>query len=422
MKYSFQNVKNGNLDYCQITGQKNLKEFIDLGIQPLSDTLLEKKDLKNFKEKKYPLKILRSPILGHSQLNYIVPQEELYHLDYPYRPGITKEIVDHHMEQAKINIKALKINKNSLVADIGSNDGTLLNAYKENDMKVVGIEPTNMAKVAIENGINTIQKPFNLLVAKEILRNHSKAKLITATNVFAHMSSLGDVMEGVIELLDEDGFFIIENHNMMNIIKHNQYDSFYHEHIRNYSFSSLKHLFEMYELKVIDANVVERYNGSIRVVVTKNKSFTQTPNVKKILEDEINFGILEDETWNNFKNQIIDSKNNLLKALKDLKKEGKTLAANSCPARCSTLMNYCDIGTDLIPYIAEQPTSFKLNKYLPGKQIPIVKNDILFKKDQPDYILLLAWHLKDPIIKYLRERGSKSKFIVPLPQVEIINE
>lgn len=422
MKYSFQNVKDGNLDYCQITGQKNLKEFIDLGIQPLSDTLLEKKDLKNSKEKKYPLKILRSPILGHSQLNYIVPQEELYHLDYPYRPGITKEIVDHHMEQAKINIKALKINKDSLVADIGSNDGTLLNAYKENDMKVVGIEPTNMAKVAIENGINTIQKPFNLLVAKEILRNHSKAKLITATNVFAHMSSLGDVMEGVIELLDEDGFFIIENHNMMNIIKHNQYDSFYHEHIRNYSFSSLKHLFEMYELKVIDANVVERYNGSIRVVVTKNKSFTQTPNVKKILEEEINFGILEDETWNNFKNQIIDSKNNLLKALKDLKKEGKTLAANSCPARCSTLMNYCDIGTDLIPYIAEQPTSFKLNKYLPGKQIPIVKNDILFKKDQPDYVLLLAWHLKDPIIKYLRERGSKSKFIVPLPKVEIINE
>lgn len=422
MKYSFQNVKNGNLDYCQITGQENLKEFIDLGIQPLSDTLLEKKDLKNSKEKKYPLKILRSPILGHSQLSYIVPQEELYHLDYPYRPGITKEIVDHHMEQAKINIRALKINKNSLIADIGSNDGTLLNAYKENDMKVVGIEPTNMAKVAIENGINTIQKPFNLLVAKEILRNHSKAKLITATNVFAHMSSLGDVMEGVIELLDEDGFFIIENHNMMNIIKHNQYDSFYHEHIRNYSFSSLKHLFEMYELKVIDANVVERYNGSIRVVVTKNKSLTQTPNVKKILDEEINFGILEDETWNNFKNQIIDSKNNLLKALKDLKKEGKTLAANSCPARCSTLMNYCDIGTDLIPYIAEQPTSFKLNKYLPGKQIPIVKNDILFKKDQPDYILLLAWHLKDPIIKYLRERGSKSKFIVPLPQVEIINE
>ncbi len=421
MKFNFQNVKDGDLKYCQISGQNNLKSFIDLGNQPLSDTLLDKNDLLKKNEKLYPLKILRSPTLGHSQLSYIVPQDELYHLDYPYRPGITKEIVDHHKDQSKQNIQNLKIKKNSLVADIGSNDGTLLNAYKENDMKVIGIEPTNMAKVAIENGIDTIQKPFNLEVAKKIIKKYSKAKLITATNVFAHMSSLGDVMDGVIELLDDDGFFIIENHNMMNIIMHNQYDSFYHEHIRNYSFSSLKYLFEMYGLKVIDANVVERYNGSIRVVVTKNKSSNETSNVKKVLDEEINFGILEDETWNNFKNQIIDSKKNLLKVLSDLKKEGKTLAANSCPARCSTLMNYCDIGTELIPYIAEQPTSFKLNKYLPGKKIPIVKNDILFK-EQPDYILLLAWHLKDPIIKHLRERGSKSKFIIPLPQVEIINE
>ena len=388
MKFKYQNVKDGNLDYCQISGQNNLKHFIDLGSQPLSDTLLDKKDLQKKNEKLYPLKILRSPTLGHSQLSYVVPQNELYHLDYPYRPGITKEIVDHHKDQSKKNIQNLKINKNSLVVDIGSNDGTLLNAYKENDMKVIGVEPTNMAKVAIENGINTIQKPFNLIVAKEIVKKHSKAKLITATNVFAHMSSLGDVMDGVMELLDNDGFFIIENHNMMNIIKHNQYDSFYHEHIRNYSFSSLKYLFEMYNLKVIDANVVERYNGSIRVVVTKNISITETKNVKMVLDDEINFGILRDEIWDNFKNQIIDSKKSLLKVLKDLKKEGKTLAANSCPARCSTLMNYCDIGTELIPYIAEQPTSFKLNKYLPGKQIPIVNNKILFE-DQPDYICCL---------------------------------
>ena len=419
MKFSFQNVKDGHLDYCQISGENNLKEFIDLGTQPLSDTLLEKKDLKNSTEKKYPLKVLRSPTLGHSQLSYIVPHNELYHLEYPYRPGITKEIVDHHKEQSKHNIQNLNIQKNSLVADIGSNDGTLLNAYKENDMKVIGIEPTNMAKVAIENGVDTIQKPFDLKVAKEITKKYSKAKLITATNVFAHMSTLADVMEGVLELLDENGFFIIENHNMMNIIKHNQYDSFYHEHIRNYSFSSLKYLFEMYGLKVIDANVVERYNGSIRVVTTKNKSFEETLNVKKVLDEEINFGILEDNTWNNFKNQIINSKNSLVKVLGDLKKEGKSLAANSCPARCSTLMNYCDIGTELIPYIAEQPTSFKLDKYLPGKKIPIVNNNRLFE-DQPDYVLILAWHLRKPIIEQLKQRGLRSKFIIPLPQVEII--
>ena len=421
MKFSFQNVTDGNLDYCQISGKKNLKEFIDLGDQPLSDTLLEKKDLNNNNEKKYPLKILRSPTLGHSQLSHIVPQNELYHLDYPYRPGITKEIVDHHKEQAKINIKKFNLEKNSLIVDIGSNDGTLLNAYMENDMKVIGIEPTNMAKVAIKNGIPTIQRSFNSDAAKEIIKKNTKAKLITATNVFAHMSTLCDVMEGIIELLDDNGFFIIENHNMINIIKHNQYDSFYHEHIRNYSFGSLKYLFEMYNLKLIDANVVERYNGSIRVVVTKNKSFKELVDINKILEEEKSFGILDDKVWDKFKNNIVNSKKNLLQVLTDLKKEGKTLAANSCPARCSTLINYCDIGTDLIPYIAEQPTSFKLNKFLPGKHIPIIKNDILFEK-QPDYVLLLAWHLKVPIINYLRSKGLKSKFIIPLPNVEIIND
>tara|TARA_X000000950_G_C13736740_1_gene586682 strand:- start:307 stop:1008 length:702 start_codon:yes stop_codon:yes gene_type:complete len=233
------------------------------------------------------------------------------------------------------------------------------------------------------------------------------------------MASLGSVMEGVLELLDEDGFFIIENHNMQDIIKHNQYDTFYHEHIRNYSFLSLKQLFEMYEFKVIDAKVVERYNGSIKVVVTKNKQKVEFSNISKIVKDEIDFGILDNNVWNNFKKNIYNSKTQLLSLLKDIKSNGKTVVGNSCPARCSTLINFCDIGTDLIPYIAEQPTSFKLNKYLPGKKIPIVNNSILFDQ-QPDYVLILAWHLSEPIISQLKQKGLKSKFIIPLPKVNIV--
>ncbi len=418
MRFPFHNADDGYLNTCQISGKDNLVELIDLGNQPLSDTLIDKKNL-NKEEKYFPLKILRSPTLGHSQLNYIVPHEELYHPEYPYRPGITKEITEHHSEQAKKNKNKYKLNENELVVDIGSNDGTLLKCYKALNFNVLGIEPTNMADVASKDGVETIKAPFDLKIAKEVSKKYGKAKLMTATNVFAHMSTLGSVMEGVMELLSDDGFFIIENHNMRDIIKHNQYDTFYHEHIRNYSFISLKYLFEMYNLKVVDADVVERYNGSIRVVVTKNKDVEEFCNIQRIVQDELDFGILEKSVWDKFSNNIVKSKIGLVNLLNDLKKQGKSIVGNSCPARCSTLINYCDIGTDLIPYIAEQPTSFKLNKFLPGKKIPIIENSILFD-EQPDYVLILAWHLSKPITEQLRQRGLKSKFIIPLPEVEII--
>jgi 2-polyprenyl-3-methyl-5-hydroxy-6-metoxy-1,4-benzoquinol methylase len=418
MRFPFHNADDGYLNTCQISGKDNLVELIDLGNQPLSDTLIEKKNL-NKEEKYFPLKILRSPTLGHSQLNYIVPHEELYHPEYPYRPGITKEIIEHHTEQAKKNKNKYKLNENELVVDIGSNDGTLLKCYKALNFNVLGIEPTNMADVASKDGVETIKAPFDLKIAKEVSKKYGKAKLMTATNVFAHMSTLGSVMEGIMELLSDDGFFIIENHNMRDIIKHNQYDTFYHEHIRNYSFISLKYLFEMYNLKVVDADVVERYNGSIRVVVTKNKDVEEFCNIQSIVQDELDFGILEKSVWDKFSNNIVKSKKGLVNLLNDLKKQGKSIVGNSCPARCSTLINYCDIGTDLIPYIAEQPTSFKLNKFLPGKKIPIIENSILFD-EQPDYVLILAWHLSKPITEQLKQRGLKSKFIIPLPEVEII--
>ena len=418
MKFPFHNASDGFLNTCQISGKNDLVELIDLGNQPLSDTLLDKENL-NEKEKYYPLKILRRPSLGHSQLNFIVPHNELYHPNYPYRPGITKEIIEHHTEQAIKNKKQFKINDGELVVDIGSNDGTLLHCYKKLDLKVLGIEPTNMADVANQEGIETIKSPFDLNIARQAVKKYGKAKLMTATNVFAHMATLGSVIEGVLELLSDDGFFIIENHNMRDIISHNQYDTFYHEHIRNYSFISLKYLFEMYDLKVVDAKVVERYNGSIKVVVTKNKNIPEFCKIQKIVDDELDFGILKDNVWNEFSNNILKSKKELLSLLKNLKMQGKKIVGNSCPARCSTLINYCDIGTDLIPYIAEQPASFKLNKYLPGKKIPIVDNSRLFQ-DQPDYVLVLAWHLSKPIIEQLKQKGLKSKFIIPLPSVQII--
>ena len=234
------------------------------------------------------------------------------------------------------------------------------------------------------------------------------------------MSQLGEVIKGIESLLTKDGFFILENHYMIDILKLNQYDTIYHEHIRNYSLKSLIHLFSLFNMNVVYAEVLQRYQGSIKVVITKDQNFKKDISVEKILRKEEEIGLYEPKIWNEFKNNVIKSKENLLTIISDIKKQGKTIVGNSCPGRCSTLLNYCNINTNLIPYIAEQSTSLKLGKYLPGMHIPIIDNKIL-KEEQPDFILLLAWHLREPIIKYLREKGIRSSLISPLPQVEIIN-
>ena len=220
-------------------------------------------------------------------------------------------------------------------------------------------------------------------------------------------------------MLDDNGLFIFENHYIIDILKLTQYDLIYHEHIRSYSLTSLDYLFKLYNMKIINA-VVERYNGTIQVTVSKKRNIIQDSSVKFNLNNEKDFGLFKEDVWSQFKKNVFKTKIDLRKVLTDIKKNNNTVVANSCPGRCSDLIEFfCDIGKDFIPYIAEQPTSPKLNKYLPGKHIPILDNKILFE-EQPDYVLILAWHYAEPIIKSLKIRGLRSKFIIPLPQVKII--
>ena len=416
--YEYHDAKSGKLSKCQISNRDDLEFVIDLGNQPLCDTLLTKEDLK-IPEKKYPLRLYRSKSLGHAQLDYIVPGEEVYFPDYPYRPGITKEVQTHHASRSLETIEKHKLIKNSLVVDIGSNDGTLLGYYKKNLMRVVGVEPTNTAKIAIEDGVTTIQKFFNEDVANEIISNHGEASLITATNVFAHMATMGQVIRGIKKLLNKKGYFIFENHYILNILNDNQYDSIYHEHIRSYSLTSILYLFELYNMKVIDAEVVDRYGGTIRVTVSNELTHPISDNVDKFLELEKKSGLFEEKIWEKFKNNVEKTKNDMIELALNAKSKGYRFVGKSCPGRCSTLINYIGLNTDLMPYIAEQPTSLKLGKFLPGMHIPILEDQILFK-EQPDFVVIFAWHYGKEIAQNLRSRGLKSKFILPLPNVKIL--
>lgn len=413
------NIKPGPIECCQVCGSTNLELVIDLGHQPLCDTLVSKAGLGQ-PETFYPLRQVWCKDCTLNQIDYVVSGEIVYHQNYPYKSGVTKELVVYQQQMAKDMIAELKIPEGSLIVDVGSNDGTLLTGFKTGGMKVLGVEPTNIAHLANQAGIETLHTPFDQSIARSIVEKYGHAKVVTATNVFAHMATMGDVIEGLEILLDEGGYFCLENHYMTAIKDRSQYDTIYHEHLRSYSLHSLVKLFGYYDFTVIEAKKVARYGGNIRLYVAKGAGRKPNPSVQTMLEEEIAMGLNTPRYYEEFREQSIKLKNDLVSLLLDLKSKGKTVVANSCPGRCSTLLNYAGIGPDILPYIAEQPHSLKLNNYLPGKHIPIVNNEILIK-EQPDYVVLLAWHYAEPIIEQLRARGLKSKFIMPMPKVEIID-
>ncbi|MDD3019698.1 MAG: class I SAM-dependent methyltransferase [Alphaproteobacteria bacterium] len=413
------NLKPGHIECCQICGSKNLEVVLDLGHQPLCDSLLYKEDLQK-PETFYPLRQVWCKDCTLNQIDYVVDGAVVYHQDYPYKSGVTKELVTYQNKMAEDIVTDLSIPQGSLIADIGSNDGTLLKGFKNQGMNVIGIEPTNIAEIASQDGINTLHSPFNQKIAQEIVRNYGHAQVVTATNVFAHMATLGDVMEGLEILVDDAGYFCFENHYLGAIADRMQYDTIYHEHLRSYSLHSLIKLFEYYDFTIVDAMKVSRYGGNIRVYAAKGKNHTPKASVQKMLEDEIKVGMTTPEYYQDFRERSVKLKNDFVSLLLRLRSEGYSVVGNSCPGRCSTLLNYAGIGPEILPYLAEQPASLKLGRYLPGKHIPIINNEILLQ-EQPDYVVLLAWHYADSIIEQLRARGLKSKFIMPMPEVRIID-
>lgn len=412
-------VPPGKLEHCQITGSTNLFQAVDLGHQPPCDALLEK-DMLDAPEKHYPLRLMICPESGSAQLDYIVDGSEIYFPEYPYRSGISKPLADYQRAFADDIVKQFSIAEGSLCVDVGSNDGTLLTGFKRLNMKTLGIEPTNIAKIAREeNGIDTIQEFFTPEVAERVVQEYGRAKVITMTNVFAHMATLGQVMEGLVELLDEDGVFITESQYLLDVLESNQFEGIYHEHVRTYSLKALVTLMPYYDLEVFDVQRASRYGGNIRAYVARKGKREIHSRVAELLALEEEKGLFKPEVWAAWRARTDKNRTKFMQLLYQAKAEGKKFVAASCPGRGAVLLNYYGIHKDLIPYIAEIPTGLKIGKYMPGVHIPVVSNEILFK-EQPEYVVILAWHYADYIINDFKQRGLRSKFIVPLPEFKIV--
>lgn len=411
-------VKTGPISTCQICNSKKLHTILDLGHQPLCDTLLTAEML-NQPEKTYPLRMLWCPKCTCVQLDYCVSGSEVYHQDYPYRSGITKELADYQKKVSESLIKKYNLNPKDLVIDVGSNDGTLLSGFKENSIRVLGVEPTNIAKIAKSQGINTVQAFFDIELAKKIKKKEGEATLIITTNTFAHMQTIGEFIMGAYNLLKKDGVFVNETHYLLDVIAGGQFDTIYHEHLRTYSLKAYIELFKQYDFTVTDVERGDRYGGNIRVYATKGKGKKVNSSVKKLLKLEAEFGLDKLSTFEKFAARVRKARLKFMDFLINAKKSGKSVVGNSCPARASTLLNFYGVDSELLPYISEQPTSLKLNMFLPGKHIPIVNNKRLLE-EQPKFVVILAWHYAKPIMEQLKIRGLKSDFIIPLPDFRIV--
>ena len=283
----------------------------------------------------------------------------------------------------------------------------------------MGVEPTVLAKISNSRGIPTLQAFFDEAVAAEIKRKEGEASLITAANVFAHVANLGPCIRGIRTLLSDQGTFVSESHYLLDLIDTLQYDTIYHEHLRFYSIKPMQDMLRRFGFHVTDVERIPNHGGSIRVYAAK-VSGPQSDRMRDLVAGEQAYGLYEPAVYRAFRRRVEQSKWKLMRLLSDLKLSGRRIAGIGSPGRSSTVMNYCGIGPDLLDYIAEQSNSLKLGLYSPGTHVPVVDEKRLFE-DQPDYALVLAWHLGDTVPRKLRNKGLKSKFIMPLPDPVVLD-
>ena len=365
----------------------------------------------------FPTEIYYSPVSKLVQLGITVDQKILFPKEYPYTSSTTKILRENFSELSEEVFSNFKISEEDLVIDIGSNDGNLLSNFK-NYTRVLGITPEDIGKIAIERGIPTILQYFSKDLSKNIIKKYGKAKIVTATNVFAHIDNIDEVLHSIYNLLENDGIFISESHYLQTLVEQNQYDTIYHEHLRYYSLSSLEYLFNKHGMEIIRAKKINTHGGSIRVYATKKNTYKIDNAFKELINIEKKE--LYSERLFNFKNRVIESKLKLYSLLNEINSQGFNIYGISAPSRATTLVNYLGIKKDIIDCILEIDGSQKINHFLPGTDIPIYNEKKLFI-DQPKFAFILSWHIAEEIMNNLRKNGFKGKFIIPLPEPKILD-
>ncbi|NER21277.1 MAG: class I SAM-dependent methyltransferase [Symploca sp. SIO1C2] len=402
---------------CQISGSTDLQPILFLGYLPPVNQMRSIGEPPQ-EQPAYPAQLLYCPESKLVQIGLIVDPNILFPPEYPYTSGTTKILRDNFAELYQDCQTIIPLTAEDLIVDIGSNDGTLLSNFHNGGHRVQGIEPTQRGEIANEKGIPTAIEFFGREIATKVKTEQGPAKVITATNVFAHIENVHEIVESILLLLDDKGVFISESHYLLSLVETLQYDTIYHEHLRYYSLQSLEYLFNMHGLEVIHAKRIPTHGGSIRVYAARKGAYPIQPSVKNILDEELAVD-LNNQKLEEFKQKVVLSKLQLHSLLLDIKQQGHRIYGIGAPSRASTLINYVGIDDSILDCVVEVKGSYKTGKYMPGTLIPVIEETALFE-EQPEYALLLSWHIAEELMPKLTQKGFKGKYIVPLPVPRIV--
>ena len=409
------NIKNR----CRFCGNQLRYTFVDLGVSPLANSYLNEDQLQEM-EPFYPLHAYACERCYLVQLPVFQSPEDIFG-DYAYFASYSETWLKHVRHYTTLMIERFGFDFNSQVMEIASNDGYLLQYFKEKNIPVLGIEPAkNVARVAQEKGIPTIVGFFGVQMAKELATEDKYADLLIGNNVLAHVPDLNDFVRGMKIILKPHGIITMEFPHLMRLMEENQFDTIYHEHFSYFSFIAVKRVFAVHGLNIFDVEELSTHGGSLRIyachVEDESKSINQRVNDLVHREEAIGFNTLKHYLW--FSKKVKETKRNILDFMIKAKRQGKSIVGYGAPAKGNTLLNYCGIRTDFIDYTVDR-SPYKQNHSLPGTRIPIYNPDRI-KETKPDYLLILPWNLKDEIMEqmaHIRDWGGQ--FVTLIPKVRV---
>lgn len=384
---------------CRSCGNVHLERCVSLGTSPLANNLVNSKDEH---VDIHPLEMNYCPKCHNCQLSVVVPPEEMFD-NYLYVSSTSSKFVKHFEEAAEKYIQEFDLDENSLVVDIGSNDGVALKPLKERGIRILGVEPAkNLTKMANKNGIPTYEDYFNKDIVEELVEKYGKANLITASNVFAHSDNLYEMATNAFTLLDKNSSFIVEVQYLLSTLKDLTFDNIYHEHTNYWSVTSINTFFDRMGLSVYKVEYIETHGGSIRVYVKRtNEQIDMDPSVQEFLLKEKEFGLTELSAYKNFGKQVHELRANVRKNINKLKEQGFRIAGYAAPAKATTALNFFGVDNNDIEYVIED-NSLKHDKYIPCVNIPI-KDKKYCMDNLPDVIVVLAWNFFD----YIKEQNKE---------------
>jgi SAM-dependent methyltransferase len=404
---------------CRFCGSVLETTFVDLGMSPLANSYRRREDLRR-PETYYPLRALVCDICFLVQLEEYEPPEEIF-TDYAYFSSYS--LLEHARQYVEMAVDRFGLGPASHVLEIASNDGYLLQFLVERGIPVTGVEPAdNVARVAREKGIPTLVRFFGEALARELVERGLRADLVIGNNVLAHVPDLNDFVRGIKVVLAPGGTATLEFPHLQRLLEGSQFDTIYHEHFSYFSFHSAARVFAHHGLTLHDVEEIPTHGGSLRVYARHSEEVeTESPcaRVAEVQRKEREAGLLGLEGYRDFPERVRRAKRRLLAFLIECREAGKSVAAYGAPAKGTTLLNYAGVRTDFIDYAVDR-SPHKQGLFLPGTHIPIHGPERI-KETRPDYLLILAWNLKDEIVEqtaYIREWGGRH--VVAIPELEVL--